>query len=57
MRTYNICLLAGDGTGKEVTDEAVKILKAAGEKYSVAFDFEPALIGGCAYDEYKTPLP
>ena len=57
MRAYNMCLVAGDGTGKEVTDEAVKILKAAGEKYSVAFDFAPALIGGCAYDEYKTPLP
>lgn len=57
MKTYNIALLAGDGTGKEVTDEAVKVLKAIGEKYSVDFNFEPALIGGCAYDEYKTPLP
>ena len=57
MKTYNIALLAGDGTGKEVTDEAVKVLKAAGEKYGVEFNFEPALIGGCAYDEYKTPLP
>ncbi len=57
MKTYNIALLAGDGTGKEVTDEAVKVLKAIGEKYSVEFNFEPSLIGGCAYDEYKTPLP
>ena len=57
MTTYNIALLAGDGTGKEVTDEAVKVLKAVGEKYSTDFNFEPALIGGCAYDEYKTPLP
>ncbi len=57
MNTYNIALLAGDGTGKEVTDEAVKILNAIGEKYSINFKFEPALIGGCAYDVYKTPLP
>lgn len=57
MKTYKIALLAGDGTGKEVTDEAVKVLKAVGEKYSYDFNFEPALIGGCAYDEYKTPLP
>lgn len=57
MTTYNIALLAGDGTGKEVTDEAVKVLKAVGEKHSLDFNFEPALIGGCAYDEYKTPLP
>ncbi len=57
MDTYNIALLAGDGTGKEVTDEAVKVLKAVGEKHSIDFNFEPALIGGCAYDVYKTPLP
>ncbi len=57
MKTYNIALLAGDGTGKEVTDEAVKILEAIGEKYSIEFNFEPALIGGCAYEKYKTPLP
>ena len=57
MKTYNIALLAGDGTGKEVTDEAVKVLKAIGQKYKVEFNFEPALIGGCAYDKYKTPLP
>ncbi len=57
MTSYNIALLAGDGTGKEVTDEAVKVLKAIGTKYSVDFNFEPALIGGCAYDVYKTPLP
>jgi len=57
MTSYNIALLAGDGTGKEVTDEAVKVLEAIGNKYSVNFNFEPALIGGCAYDVYKKPLP
>ncbi len=57
MNTYNIALLAGDGIGREVTDEAVKVLNAVGNKYSVDFNFEPQLIGGCAYDVYKTPLP
>lgn len=57
MKKYNIALLAGDGTGKEVTDEAVKVLNAIGKKYSIDFCFENALIGGCAYDECKTPLP
>ena len=57
MKRYNIALLAGDGTGEEVTNEAVKVLKAVGVKYSADFNFEPALIGGCAYDVYKTPLP
>lgn len=57
MKSYNIALLAGDGVGKEVTDEAVKILNAVGEKQGIEFNFESALIGGCAYDKYKTPLP
>ncbi len=57
MQTYKIALLPGDGAGKEVTDEAVKVLKAVGQKYGIEFEFEKALIGGCAYEEYKTPLP
>ena len=57
MEKYNIALLAGDGTGKEVTNEAVKVLKTVANKYSFELNFEPALIGGCAYDVYKTPLP
>ncbi|MBQ3641769.1 3-isopropylmalate dehydrogenase [bacterium] len=57
MKEYNIALLAGDGTGKEVTDEAVKVLNAVGQKFDIKFNFSPALIGGCAYDVYKTPLP
>ena len=57
MKEYNIALLAGDGTGKEVTDEAVKVLNSLGEKFNIKFNFSPALIGGCAYDKYKTPLP
>ena len=57
MKSYNIAVLAGDGIGTEVTDEAVKILKAVSEKFSVGFNFEYELIGGCAYDKYKMPLP
>lgn len=54
---YNIAVLGGDGTGPEVINEGVKVLKAIGEKYGHTFNFENSLIGGCAYDEYKTPLP
>lgn len=52
-----ITVLGGDGIGPEVIKEGVKVLKAVDEKYSVGLEFEEALIGGCAYDEYKTPLP
>lgn len=57
--TYKIALLEGDGVGPEIITEGVKVLKAIEKKYEgeISFEFEKALIGGCAYDEYKTPLP
>lgn len=54
---YNIALLSGDGIGPEIVSEAVKVLEAVGKKFNIEFEFKKALIGGCAYDEYKTPLP
>lgn len=57
MKEYNIALLGGDGTGPDVIAEGVKVLNAAGEKYGVKFNYEEALIGGCAYDKYGVPLP
>lgn len=56
---YKIALLEGDGVGPEIITEGVKVLKAIEKKYEgeISFEFEKALIGGCAYDEYKTPLP
>ena len=59
MAVYKIALLPGDGVGSEIIDEGVKVLKAVEQKYKgeISFEFEKALIGGCAYDVYKTPLP
>lgn len=57
MTTYNIVVLAGDGTGPEIMSEALKVLAAVEKRYDIKFNFEHALIGGCAYDEFKTPLP
>lgn len=56
---HKIAVLPGDGVGPEIIKEGVKVLKAVQEKYQgeINFEFEHALIGGCAYDEYKTPLP
>ncbi len=52
-----IALIGGDGIGPEVVAEAVKVLQAVGQKFSHQFDFEPALAGGAAYDQFGTPLP
>ncbi|MBX3118846.1 MAG: 3-isopropylmalate dehydrogenase [Fimbriimonadaceae bacterium] len=50
---FKIAVLAGDGIGPEVVNEAVKVLKAAG----ASLEFEPALVGGAAYDAKGHPLP
>ena len=55
--TYKIAILSGDGLGPEIVSEAIKILKAISHKYSIDFEFNHALIGGCAYDKHGTPLP
>ncbi|MBO8126308.1 MAG: 3-isopropylmalate dehydrogenase [Firmicutes bacterium] len=52
-----IALLPGDGIGKEVVREAVKILLAVGKRYNLDFVFEEGLIGGSAYDATSSPLP
>ena len=52
-----IAVLAGDGVGREIVPEAVKILKAIGHKYHHSFEFVAADIGGHAIDKVGVPLP
>lgn len=55
--TYKIAVLSGDGIGPEIMEEAIKVLNAVGKKHNLDFEFNKALIGGCAYDEHGVPLP
>ncbi len=55
--TYEIAVIAGDGIGPEITEEAVKVLKAVGNVCGRRFHFTPCLAGGIAIDEYGVPLP
>ncbi len=52
-----IAVLAGDGVGREIVPEAVKVLQAIGEKYQHTFEFTSADIGGQAIDKVGVPLP
>jgi 3-isopropylmalate dehydrogenase len=52
-----IAILAGDGIGPEVTNEAVNILKAVAELGGYDFTFVPLLIGGVAITATGSPLP
>lgn len=57
MGKYKIAVIPGDGIGPEVTQEAVNVLKAVGEKFQHTFTFEYALAGGCAIDACGECLP
>jgi 3-isopropylmalate dehydrogenase len=52
-----IAVLAGDGIGPEVMQEAVKILDAVQKKFGVEFQYTYADVGGCAIDNHGKALP
>ncbi|MGH7261159.1 MAG: 3-isopropylmalate dehydrogenase [Nitrospiraceae bacterium] len=52
-----IAVLAGDGVGQEIVPEAVKVLKAVGERFHHTFEFTEASVGGRAIDQTGVPLP
>lgn len=52
-----IAVLPGDGIGPEVAHEAVRVLRAIGERFDHEFTFEEALVGGAAIDATGTALP
>ena len=52
-----VCVLAGDGVGKEVTTESMKVLEAICRKFDHNFEFIDALVGGAAIDKFNNLLP
>jgi 3-isopropylmalate dehydrogenase len=57
MKNYKITLIKGDGIGPEIIDEAVKVLDAVASCCDFHFNYDEALMGGCAYDITGDPLP
>jgi 3-isopropylmalate dehydrogenase len=55
--SQNILILPGDGIGPEIVEQAVKVLEAVRQKYSLDISTESALVGGAAYDAEGDPLP
>ncbi|WP_347922841.1 3-isopropylmalate dehydrogenase [Pontimicrobium sp. SW4] len=53
----NIAVLPGDGIGPEVTDQAIKALKAIAMEFNHSFTFTYAPVGAIAIDETGNPLP
>ena len=54
---YKIAVIPGDGTGPEVTVEAVKVLKAAAEKFNFKVDLTEFDFGGERYKRTGETLP
>lgn len=50
-QTYNVAVIAGDGIGKEVMPEGLKIVKAAADKFGLNIEFHTFEWGGCDYYE------
>lgn len=53
----NIAVLAGDGIGPEVMQEAIKVLDKVSDKYGHQFDYQYADIGGAGIDNQGKALP
>ena len=57
MRTYNIAVIPGDGTGTEVVREGVKVLDAACAKHDVKLNYQQYDFGGERYKKTGELLP
>lgn len=51
--TFKIAVLPGDGIGPEITEQAVRVLRAL----PLDLSLETAAVGGAAYDQHGHPLP
>lgn len=53
----SILVLPGDGIGPEITEQAVRVLKAVTKGTDLTLDFVNGVIGGAAYDAAGHPFP
>ncbi len=53
----NIAVLAGDGIGPEITEQALKVIEAVSQKYGHTLSTKHALTGATAIDKVGNPYP
>jgi 3-isopropylmalate dehydrogenase len=53
----SILVLPGDGIGPEITEQAVRVLKAVTKGTDLTLNFVDGVIGGAAYDAAGHPFP
>jgi 3-isopropylmalate dehydrogenase len=52
-----IAVLPGDGIGEEVMEQALRVLDAVSTAFNHEFELKHGLVGGAAYDKFKTHFP
>ena len=57
MKSYDIAVIGGDGTGPEVARESIKVLDAASEKFGFKLNYTDYDLGGDRYMRTKEALP
>jgi 3-isopropylmalate dehydrogenase len=57
MKSYDIAVIGGDGTGPEVTREALKVCEAAARKFKFKLNWHPYDFGGDRYLKTGEILP
>lgn len=57
MKSYDIAVIGGDGTGPEVTREAIKVLNVAAQKFSIKLNYTDYDFGGARYLRTNEVLP
>jgi 3-isopropylmalate dehydrogenase len=57
MKSYNVAVIGGDGTGPEVVREAIKVLDAASKKFDIKLNYTDYDFGGNRYLRTKEVLP
>jgi 3-isopropylmalate dehydrogenase len=55
--SYKIAVMGGDGTGPEVVNEGLKVLKALGQSLKINFEWIPYDLGGERYKKTGDILP
>lgn len=53
----NIVILAGDGIGPEIMNEAEKVLSTVNQQFGLDLNWTHELLGGAAIDAHGVPLP
>ena len=57
MKSYNIAVIGGDGTGPEVVREAIKVLDVAAKKFKLKLNYTNYDLGGDRYLRTGEALP